>query len=285
MDICGIIANVSADVIFSTLVTIFIFALGLFCKWRYDIYIENKNLKEKKEFYLATIKSLIDPIRKQAKLFEDLSKQIGGKETKKFYFNEIKELYNKLSLFNNIDDLYKIFVNKDDGENEIKFLQYSNIIDTVGFLIEQREKSQLNHTTFFSNFRRYENEWSDAGFGIVMCYDTYASDFIEKNIDKSKDEFFTRFSFINHKWQKMDTCRNIYIAKENLVNPLFDLCKEFISDKRALKLMDYLKKANYAFSNYTNIKDTYSELFEEISNAYIVQSNKFEEAYNYYTRD
>ena len=286
MDNQIVLAGITADAIFTTCATIFIFTVGLYFKWRYDNYKENQKLKEKKEFYLATIRSLIEPIRKQAKLFEDLSNQIGGEEAGNFYFKEVKELYNKLSSFNNIDDLYKIFVNKDDSENEIKFLQYSNIIDTIGFLKEQREKSQLNHTTFFSNFHRYEQEWNDAGFGIIMCYDTYASDFIEKkNIDKSKDDFFTKFTFINHKWQKMDTCRNIYIAKKNMVNPLFDLCKKFISDKRALKLMDYLKKANFAFSNYIKIKDSYSKLFKEISDAYIVQSDKLEEAYNYYNEN
>lgn len=282
---CITLTSVSTDVIFSTLVTIFIFALGLFSKWRYDIYIENKYLKEKKEYYLAIIKSLIEPIKKQATLFEGLSKQIGGKEAGNFIFVEVNKLYNKLQSFNNIDDLYKIFVNRNNGENEVKFLQYSNIIDTVGFLKEQRKKTQLNHTTFFSNFRRYEQEWNDAGSGITMCFDTYASDIKEYNIEISEDDFFAKFDSITYKWQKMDNCRNIYIAKENMVNPLFDLCKTFISDKRALKLMGYLKQSNDAFLDYNNIKDTYSKLFKEISKAYIKKSEKFEEAYNYYMGD
>lgn len=277
------IYGISIDTIFTTLTTISIFILGFIIKWWFENKKLNKELSDKKLYYLDTFRTLITPIYSQATHYKNLAKQIASKSKIQFVYKEESLLYTILSTIRITDELYIIFVNKVQDKKETKFSNYQEIIKTIGYLNGQRGKTQLNYEKFFDNFRKYENDWNNAGMGIISTFDKCASDLLKNNIKKSDDKFFTQVDEITYKWQQTEDCRNIYIAKEKLINPLHELCIKNLSDSRALVFIEYTKLANTAFMNYTHLKKIYSKSFKEIANNMDEVGNKLSGTIKYFT--
>lgn len=283
MDNQIILAGITTDVLFTTFVTIFIFSAGLFFKWRYDINKEKQINKGKREFYLNTIKYLLKAIQLQVKLHNKLSLQIKDKRPQTFLLKENTELYINLESFENNEELYSIFVSGIKDKNEIKFIHYSNIINTIGFLKEHRKIALFDFEVFYKEFRKYNDDWNVLIIKLISYIEKLTYKHSLNKSAKTSDNFISDIENVASKWQKLDNHLEIYIVEENLIIPIFKICKKNRSDERAITLIEYTRNANIAFTNYDDVKDVYSKIFKQLAGLTFEQGKIFKEAYNYYS--
>ena len=278
-----VLAGITTDAVFTTCATIFIFTVGLYFKWRYDNYKDNQKLKEKKEFYLDTIKSIIKPMEQQANLYNKLALQIEDKEKKLWIFEEKNELYANLFPIDNSEELYTIFVSQIKDKKEIKFNQYKNIINTMGFIKAQRIIAQNTYDSFFKNYRELEDVWNNVTGNLVNYIQGVISELLRNKSLKGEDKLFSKIDNIIVKWHNLENHWEISITLEYLINPIFEICQENFSDERAMILLEYTQKANTANMNLNNARKSNAISFKYYADSTLALCKTFEEAYNYYS--
>ncbi len=258
--------GVSIDAIFTTFTAILVFVIGFILNRLYETYKENKRLDELENYFYSLIKSLMGPIEKQTEMFKKLSESIADKEEQTFAFNQATGLY-----FDNITnishlDLYKIFITRRKLSSKDKMAHFQNIFDSIEFVRFQMKVTQRNFWEFFQDYRRYEQEWDKNGDAILRFFDSVASEAKAAGVKPSQDPFLKEMDVIIHSWSKRENSKNIYVAKEHLLDPLKQHCAKENQDPRSRTLMPIIVQAKYAFNNINQAKELYSKYFQEESN-------------------
>lgn len=124
---------------------------------------------------------------------------------------------------------------------------------------------KYNFVEFFNDFRKYEDSWQKNGEAVFRYFDNFLHYNKSNNIPPSQDAFLKKMDIIITKWSKLDKAKNFYVAYDNLIKPLKELCKEFPIDPRSNMILPFLVEADYAFNNIDNVKEIYKKLFSSES--------------------
>lgn len=285
MDSSNTFYGVTVDTIFTTFTTILIFFLGFIIARWFENKKNKKRLEDKKEFYLDTIKSIIEPMKQQADLYNNLVSQIDDDEMRLLIFEEKNELYINLSPFENSEDLYTIFVSQIKDKNDIKFNHYKSIVRTMSFIKEQRINAQNNYDSFFKHYRELEDDWNNSNGAIITYIQEEVSKLLRDGIVKTKDKLFSKIDDMTSKWQELENHWEINIVLENLIKPIHKICQDHFSDKRAVILLEYTRNSSTIHMNLMNLKKSHGTAFKYFAELTLARCKTIEEAYNYYTNN
>ena len=155
--------DVSKDVIFTTIITISVFFLGLIIKYLYEFYIERKRLHSIKKYFIKLIKCLNEPIKGQCSSYKSLSKNIGDFSKYDFPFEENPRLniegFKQVSQYN----FYRSVATRLNKKNITPifdaFISTVNIIKSIEL---QKEFASINYKEFTSRHREYLNAFNSS---------------------------------------------------------------------------------------------------------------------------
>lgn len=253
--------GISFDAIMSAVIALVIVGLSYLASKGIENYKENQRLKRIEAYFWTLIENIIEPINTQIKLFRKTASDLTSKEMKNFVYFETPDL--NIKNFESIipQDLHTIFLSKKKIKLSERTKHFSNILSVLEFVKSQKASLKQNFMEFFTDFRKYEDSWQKNGEAIFRYFDNFV--FINKseNIRPSIDPFLKNMDQIINKWSKLDKSKNFYVAFENLIKPLRELCKEYPIDPRANVILPFLVEADYAFNNIDNVKLIYHNLF------------------------
>ena len=253
--------GVSSDVIFTTIITISIFILGIVIK---EITAYIKELFRKKylrNYFIRSCEFLRKPIMTQIGVFKEYSTNFSSEAKIEFVYKDTTDL--ELRNFDNVSnqDLYRIFYLRKRKKSDERTKMFNDIINSLNFIRQQRINSLKNFDQFYSGYREYETQWQNNGDAILRYFDTFVSQNKTLEIKPSEDPFIKEYDSIVHNWQKNVDDKNIFRTHDNLISPLRDICKKYIGDPRANTVLNFVVGASYAFDNIKGIKKMYSEFF------------------------
>jgi len=276
--------GVSADTIFTTCITIFIFLLGYIVTRLIQTSSESKRLNELKIYYTLLVRDLLKPISDYQVQIEELSLQISDKSQGDINFQAPKGLYfdhiNKI----NQQDLFKIFVSRNRKLKNQRFEEYKNLQDNIEYLKTIPKDLKESFQAYIDKSQKYLQNWNDSIDFIGRQFDKYM--FAIRNSDKkpTDDPFFHGMDKLTHTWSKKEDYRNLYIAIESFINPLKELLKKYPTDPRTIELMPAIIKCKSAFENLTGLKKFYSATFDNLSKSLEDIGNKIESSLNFFSK-
>lgn len=274
--------GISVDVIFTILTTITIFLLGyLLNRWN-EYRKEEKRLDELEDYFYFLFNQIKNPVKDEINILNELAEDTANKNKIQFTFkdNVNLDVTNLLNIPHS--DLHKIFMMKKKGKLEEKANHFSNMINTLNYIWNLKKNIVINLEKFFSDFREYERNWTEAENSILRYYDSFRSYNIRLNFKLSSDEFLYNFDRLIFEWNKFENSKNIYVAFENFIKPLKGICNRFESDERANVIRQFVVSEEFAFNNIDSIKKRYGERFNEDANKLKSKFETFETAINYF---
>jgi hypothetical protein len=255
--------GVSIDVI----ITISIFITGLIFKYLYDFYKEKNRLKSIKKYFVKLIKSLNEPVKVQCSSYKSLSKNIGDFSKYDFPFEENPRLniegFKQVSQY----DFYRSVVTKLNKKNINSifdaFISTVNIIKSIEL---QKEFAGINYKEFTSRHREYINDFNSSINKLLRTYDS------ELTSMKNDDILLIEMSRIFGKTNKKESDAKTIIDK--IINPLYDLLVTKIDDKRTSIFLEIIIATRKSYSDLSNLKNIYSNLFNNFSNKLDIMSKE-----------
>lgn len=253
--------GISIDALLSAFIAIIVFILGFLFNKKYEDSKDKKRLKGIEMFFWTIIDSMVEPIKFQLKQYQEIANKINDKFVKDFTYFENPEL--NFQTYKNINpvDLHKIFFSKKKLALSDKAKHFTVIVKTLEFIDSQKNSLKQNINQFFIDFRTYESDWKMNIEEFFNRYETFVGFNRRQNIPASQDDFLKQVDRTVNNCSKVEKYPNAFIIYENLVKPILELCKQFPKDIRANEINPYLIEAEYAFSNLTNLRKIYHNLF------------------------
>ncbi|MEE8186724.1 MAG: hypothetical protein V3T99_03565 [Nitrososphaerales archaeon] len=246
---------------------------------------ENNRLKSLEEYIYYILEDLSDPISKKLKNLRELSETIRDIENRNFGYAESSLLLTRT--FNEISkqDLYEIFLagKKLKQEDQRKYLK--DVVDAVDFFDRENDIDKRNFFQFMSDLRKYEKQFSENANAIVGLFDSYVAQNQRLGKKPSEDEFLKGFDRILFEWKKDEKFNTMTKTKEEMLNPLKDLCVKNRSDERAVELLPHIKKSNYAFADLKNLRGLYQKTFSEAHSELAKRKNSLDSALSFFKQD
>lgn len=277
--------GISVDTIFTTLVTIFIFILGYIIAKNLESRKERKRLEEVSAFFFSVIKKLQNPIEKLIKSYKELSKNIADQNPKDFSLGESHELYlNSINSLSKVD-LFKILILNTSSKNrEEKLKNYKDLFDTFEFLNLQNDRVKKNLIYFNTEYKNYVRQWNENINLILRIFDDFMYIAKSNEVPPSEDQFLKQLDKIIHDSSLIKNREIIDVAKIHLIDPIYELCKQYSRDQRSNILMPYTINCRIAFADYKNIKVSFSVQYEEEANKLSKIENSFLISVKYFDR-
>ena len=254
-----LLKDISKDVIFTTLVTISIFFLGLLFKYIYELNKERNRLNSIKKFFFKLIKSLIQPIEDQCNSYNTLSNNIKDFKQYDFPFEENPRLntegFRQVSYY----DFYKSVVGTSKSKNKEtiseSFISTVNIIKSIEL---QKDFADINYREFISRHRDYINSFNNSVNKLLRSYDA------ELTSMKDGDSLLIDMSKVLSKSKNTD--RNAKNIIDEIINPLYNLLLTKTDDSRTFTFLEIIISIRKSYTDLSNLKQIYSKLFGNFSN-------------------
>lgn len=170
--------------------------------------------------------------------------------------------------------LYEFFINAKKSKDELDFIHYKSINDTIEFFIKHDDSGRINFERFMDALKRYESELKENLDNILLSFDNFVAENKRENISISTDEFLKTTADIIIPWRLDDTPFDYLIYRDRFLIPLQRHAVANIVDSRATDILDSIKKSNSALDNIINIREVYGDLFDDV----VSKMNKRKEA-------
>lgn len=170
--------------------------------------------------------------------------------------------------------LYEFFINTKKSKDELDFVHYKSIKDTIEYFIRHDDSGRINFERFMDSLKRYESEFKENLDNILRSFDHFVVASKRDNISRSKDEFLKITDEIFNDWQLEDTPFHYLIFREKILIPLKKHAVENDTDIRAIEFIMSILKSSAALDNIINVREVYGELFDDV----VSKMNKRKEA-------
>jgi len=253
--------GISIDAIMSAIIALVVIGLSYLASKGLENFKERKRLKQIEAYFWTLIDNISEPIQTQIKLYSKTAEELDEKDHKDFVYFETPDL--NLHIFATISpkDLHTIFLSKKKLKLGERTKHFTKIINTIEFIKSQKISMKQNFVEFFSDFRKYEDSWQKNGEAVFRYFDNFLHYNKSNNILPSQDAFMKKMDSIISSWSKLEKSKNFYVAYDNLIKPLRNLCIEFPIDPCSNMILPFLVEADYAFNNIDNVKAIYKKLF------------------------
>lgn len=251
--------GVSKDVIFTTVITISIFLIGLIIKYFYEFCIERKRLQSVKKYFIKLIKSLYEPIEVQCSSYMVLSNNIANFQKLDFAFEENPRLNTEGLKQVSQYDYYKSFItiSKRNNRDQV-FNSLISIFNILRSIELQKEFANINYRDFISRHREYINNFNNSVNKLLRANDSALS------VIQDGDVLIIEMQKIMNSVENREG--NIQIIKEKIIDPLYDLFVNTKADRRSLFFLEIVISIRKSYSDLEYLRDIHSKLFNNFSN-------------------
>ncbi len=253
--------GISIDTIFTALITIGIFILGLWLNKKNDQRKEFDLLIEIKTYFLQLVDILISATERQLTEFKRFSNELAERVDRSFIIGASSNFttYNIDSVPN--EKLFKIFVfYKSAKDKEQAIIRYKDLIINITSIRTIANEWRLSYQNFLDSTLETDEKFNENASKIAeFNMNTIFIRYYEHN--ENDDEFMKEFDLILSAWEKKDDPVDKYVMMDNLISPLRELCRRMPDNFRAMELLKLVMQCRYAFLKKENIRNIYKYLF------------------------
>ena len=250
----NVIPGVSNDTIFTTLVTVAIFSLGILFQRTYDGYKEWKQHKSVRLFVHTCLAAILPAIDKQVEAFAATANQMDSGKHLDFVYSEDASLsFGTLGSLPRAD-VFRAFMSQKNEDFQKRIVE---IYESIDFIVQQRGHARDSFVRFNEAYHRYLTLWNDAMDAIQKLHDEYHA---HAQRQQRADQFFARLSKLVRNLN-LEPIEEFGHTKEIFLDPLLVLCNDHTTDERALAISGKIVQANTAFDNRKNLLRSYSQYF------------------------
>jgi len=271
----------SYDAIFTTFITIFIFAFGMLANALFAWKKEKSRLHDIRVYVLINLRQLIDKVNSQANSHLELSQQINDVNFNKFGF-ESEILIDPL-VDTNRKDLFKIFAQTKVKSRKItNITHYSNLLDAIVYINTQKDIAFMNSKTFIQKITKLGNQWENCICNIQNKWNIYFSECKRKEIEMKEDPFLLHMGRIINNLDKSDNNSQVSTKKTVLIDPLVALCIQYVGNKYSIELMSIIYESNYVYDSIIKTRKIYSQFYQNFSHNLKIHNETISKAIDYY---
>ncbi len=239
--------KVSDDVLATIIITISIFLIGGIIKFIYNS-IKNWNKKNTtKKLITTSINSMETRITKQIEYLDEFIELLKNKNLKSLKFSYSYPFQLRVLKTIPYIDLFSIYKNEDKIFSE--FITNVFRIDSI-----YKELKSL-FTDAFKTLKKIEKDWYD----LIMIFNS-KYDYIRIESDNN-DEFIKSIRTIYLEWIENIDTKDLTKALE-FNKKMYNACRAYNSDKRAIKLIHITNDIMNAIRNYQSKTINYSDDFK-----------------------
>lgn len=282
-NIADLTNSISADTIFTVIVSLSVFIVGILLKWGYDWYKERNSLSVLQKYYLSSLSSLIPPLLKRIGNLRLNSREIKSEESRVVYYHHEVGLF--MGQLQNLDstDLFKIFVQRKRRKRRDNTLHYRNIQHAIEFIETQKKVVEKDVNDFVSKTNRHVDKWLHNTNGIFRLFDEYKSHNMRNKIPPSQDLFLKGMDRLIFAWTKKKDRVRYNIMIKRLIEPLMRLCNKYIDDERVTQIIPKIVEAKRSAEHIVNVREVYFKQFRDHAMNHIRWCRILCEAINYFS--
>ncbi len=270
------IENVKVETIFTAIVTIFVFGVGLFVKIIEDKLRQRKKDIQLRKIFVINLRTINDGLKLQIENCKNVIKTLKSSDSENVMFSS----YTELDYFeiNNLtsEDLYRIFIDYFKGEENKKIDTLENLRKQLRFI----ENSKQNFINGFENLYKSERIYADEVIKAMKELGEYfnneATTLLNSKSEPEKDKWFMHFSTVLFKSQPMlktsdESFTDFERLEKDIIPLIFEFEQEHMKDKRTPIVTSIFNKAITAIFQR---KDTLNNLIDLVK----FYKKKYEEA-------
>ena len=247
---------------FIALVSILIAIFALFSPIIVNWISEKIRLKKLKIFIKYLIDSIIIDFNQYTRNLDKLKTQLIDSAIKEFDIPSLSEINIHSLAKVDYKDLYMMFVTKQSDKTNESAKHLSFIIKATNWL-NSNDILQKNMSNFMSDLRRYDGKISDNVDNILRGFDSYLSKMMAVGDEYKDDEFLVKFRNLIAGLRNSNDPDNIEVIKDELVDKLKELCREYLSHSEASKFLNFTINVNDGYLNMTSIRESYTNNIDE----------------------
>lgn len=274
--------GISIDTLWTILIPILIFFLGVLFKLFYDWKKERSRLILLRKHILYRLRNLVKPFEQRIKYLDNTANKIqkglvGNLHHTLFVRLNVEELKNIPRI-----DLFKLFVQYNNGEIEKNDEHYSNIVHTLSFLDTQKEYVGNDLDGLLKKYERDKIALEKYTNNIFRIHDKDIAIIRQKEGDISKDEYMFKFEKIANKFMKQDDPGELYTTLSYLLDPIEKLCKENLNDERAIPVLENVVYAKLKVDRLIELRIIYSRYFNDHKTTHEEWLDKLKKSIHFY---
>ena len=259
--------GIGLDTIFTVSITIGIFFAGEWFKRLYDRKKEFERLKSIEMYLFKLLELIEEPAEKQKVKLEEFVNQIREEKEQHFQLSYVASL--NMEPIKEIDnqDLFQIFIARRKGNLEYKTELFGKIRHQIDYLHAVQSSLKEVFEKMMSEHRSYDSKFKEHFKTSHKLFDFWIAENVRNKLSREDDLFLAKVDELRAAWIKKERADvpyyDMFITNEEYYAPLKDLCKQFLHDPRASVLLEQVMECQQAVNNIRNIKDLYSNGFEE----------------------
>lgn len=264
------IFGISVDAIFTVAASLGTVYFSLWAKRKADARNEVERLLKLESYFFRLVELLQDPASRQASSLLTFSTSIGEHREQNFNLSYVSSFNVKPILEIDNRDLLTIFTEKRDASIERTTDLYKNVRNRVDLLSEMKNSLEPAFSEYKSKQQEYSLEYSRSFRFWNKYFDSLVSYNLSNNVSNASDPFLTKVDLLRANWinakRKGVQYTDMFVAEKEVINPTIDLCREFLADARAIKMLDVLGECKQALNNIKSHKEVFSSSFKMKAN-------------------
>ncbi len=274
--------GISLDVVFTAIVSSSIFLLGAFLKFLYDKHSESKHLREVREFFLTSLRQLLEPMKKQADLFKAFVNETLADSDQDFMLEQTLAAY--LDPLHGVSQLevFNAMMKGSEEQSLDRAKHYHQMLATLEFLRNLKESARERFWDFLQAYRRHQQVWNENVNSVGRQHDAFVLQALANSSIIDNDAFLKRFNSIVHTLSLNDEYRSYRVIKAKLLDPIVILCRE-IADQRAATILPLVINAHAANDNIVRLKSSYSSFIAKEGDALIESRDNLLKSIDYFS--
>lgn len=254
--------GISKDVVFSTFFTIAIFLLGYCAKATYDRHVDSKHLKHVREFIIAYLESLADPIDKQVEFFLSFSKELGTMQMVDFTYQEDGIRSDFVQSVPQLE-VFKALVYGGSRIRQLRIQHLNEVQEALDYIEKIRQLAKRQFIYLTEQYNEFTKLRKDASDSIFRNYDVFISSATRQNALPSQDPFLQALDILVHDWHIDPNRNDQQVIEEKLILSVNKLCRANPADPRAIAILPLTLEASNALRNRNHILEVSSIFFAE----------------------
>lgn len=270
--------GVSRDTVFTVLITLFVFILGILITRLIEARKEKKRLKELRVYFFTLAALLPKSLSKLVGEYKKLANDVLDPKSHNYFLPETHQLYlDNISKLSHTDIFKALVTERKTGDIKITSTHFKNIFDTFEYLRHQKERMRVNFTNFMAGASEYIDNWNNYMDALEQRLQELITLAKSQNIPPSGDDFLRDLDGVFFAWTQVEDYKNIFVAKENLLDPLKDFCNKYSADPRVTMFMPMVTKLRKAHNELKASNGLFGKLFQD-------EAQELEKAENLLTR-
>lgn len=272
------IENSDREALITSLVTIFVFGTGLFAQVIGNKLKQLEKDKQLKRIFIANLNTVKEGLKLQIDNFNQIINKLRSPDPLAVRFSSFAELdYFEVNQIAS-EDLYRIFIDYQKGDENDKIVMLENLRKELRFIENSKETMLSGFDKLYTSIREYSENVISGTIELGIFFDKELTRLLHSKKNIEEDEWFIAFSDL---WRETSSALKIsedtFTNYEKLEKEIFPKFIEFsrnnMNDPRTPMITSCFSKADNAIYQR---KHTIRNLVENVG----FYLSKYEEAKN-----